>query len=376
MPVKILASKASEKVWAEINQEALSHNIKTIRSIIGPKVSLLGVVKADAYGLGLLEISKILLKCSVNALGVTNVEEGILIRKTFSEVPIVILGPSFSDYLEDALEWNLIPVVSSLELLKKLNEIAFLMGKKARVHLMIDTGMGRMGLWYEKGEDFFQELLRLESVVIEGVASHFASSDGPHLEFSKLQLSRFQDFLFRLKMMGFKVSFEHMANSSALLRLPDSFFNMVRIGILLYGAYPSPFLPRGDFQPVLSWKTKIAFIKEVEPGRPISYGSSFVTSRKTKVGTLPIGYSHGYDRALSNRGEVLVGGKRCPVVGRVTMDQIMIDLGPESIARVDEEVVLLGTQGEQEMTLEELAEKADTIPYELMCRMKVKKIYV
>jgi len=370
------SAKITEKVWVEISRDAITQNVKNIRRIIGSGVSLLAVVKADGYGLGLQEISRVLWESGVDAFGVSNIQEGIDLRRNFPKVPIIILGPSFLDNVEEVLEWDLIPIVSSLELFRKLNEVASLKGKRAKVHLMVDTGMGRIGVWYEKGEEFFKELLRMESVKIEGIASHFSSSDKQDLDFSKMQLGRFQDFLFRWNVMGFESPLRHIANSGAMMRLPESFFDMVRIGILLYGISPSRWVPRNEFQAAISWKTRIAFIKEVEPGRTISYESSFVVGKKTKIATLPVGYAHGYDRSLSNIGEVLIRGRRSPVVGKVTMDQIMVDLGPESQAKVGDEAVLIGSQGQEEVTLEEMAQKADTIPYELMCRLNVKKIYV
>ncbi len=369
-------TSTSEKVWIEISRSALTHNVKRIRSILGPMVALLSVVKADAYGLGLENISKILWQAGANSFGVTDVKEGLLLRKILPEASILILGPSFSDNMEDILEYKLVPMISSLDLLRRLNEVAHSKQKKAQVHLMIDTGMGRIGLWYEKGDDFFKELLKLEAIEIQGVASHFASSDGQDLEFSKLQLQRFLEFLFKLKVMGFEIPIQHMANSAALMRLPESFFNMSRIGILMYGVYPSPWTPKDDFKAVFTWKTRVAFIKEIEEGRTVSYGSTFVAKNKTKIATLPVGYSHGYDRRLSNGGEVLIGGRRCPVVGRVTMDQIMVDLGLESSVKVDDEVVLIGSQGQERITLEEMAQKIDTVPYEIMCGLKVKKLYI
>lgn len=370
------SAKITENVWIEVRRDAVTHNVRLIRKIVGPGVSLLAVVKADGYGLGLLEISRILWESGVDAFGVSNVQEGILLRQHFPKVPILVLGPSFLDNVEEILEWDLVPIVSSLELFRKLNEVASMRGKQVKAHLMVDTGMGRIGLWYEKGEEFFKELLRLESVKIEGVASHFASSDKQDLDFSKTQLGRFRDFLFRWNVMGFEVPVRHIANSGAMMRLPESFFDMVRIGLLLYGISPSPWVEKSEFRSAITWKTRIAFIKEVEPGRTISYESSFIADRKTKIATLPVGYAHGYDRGLSNRGEVLIRGRRCPVLGKVTMDQIMVDLGPESQDRVNDEVILVGIQGQEELTLEEMARNAQTIPYELMCRLKVKKVYI
>lgn len=369
-------AKGTEKVWVEVSREALTHNVHCVRKIIGPNVSLLAVVKADAYGMGLKDISRILWEAGADFFGVANIQEGIALRNYFPKVPILILGPSFIDNIEDILDQDLQPIVSSLELLRKLNEAALLRGKRAKVHLMMDTGMGRIGLWYEKGEEFFKRLQEMKSLEICGVASHFASADSKNLDFAYLQLSRFQEFLFKLKVMGIEIPYQHIANSSAVIRIPESVLNMVRVGLILHGIAPSPWVPRDGFRPAISWKTKVAFIKEVEPGRTISYGGTFVATNKTKIATLPVGYSHGYDRTLSNRGEVLVGGLRCPVVGRVTMDQIMVDLGPDSSVKVDDEAVLVGVQGEQEITFEEMAEKSDTIPYELMCHLKVRKIYV
>lgn len=368
--------KTSEKVWLEIHRDALKFNARRIRQIIGADVFLLAMVKADAYGLGLLEISRELRDCGVSGFGVSNIEEGVLLRKQFSTVPILITGPSFLDNIEGILQSNLIPFVASLDLLRKLNEVALLKSKKAKVHLMIDTGMGRLGIWHEKGEDFFKELLKLKNIELEGVASHLATADSKEEEFVHVQLKRFQDFLFKLKVMGCEIPLKHIANSSAILKFPDSFFNMVRVGLLFYGIYPSEHVPKDQFKPVLSWKTRIAFIKEVEPGRTVSYGATFVADQKTRIATLPVGYFHGYPRSLSNRGEVLVNGERCRVVGRVTMDQIMVDLGPESQAKVDEEVILAGAQGDQSITFEEMAEKAGTIPYEILTRLKVKKVWV
>ncbi|MBI1882975.1 MAG: alanine racemase [Chlamydiae bacterium] len=374
MPLKTLIQK-KEKVWLEIDGKMIGYNVSWIRQWVGSQVSLLGVVKADAYGLGVLEISKVLLENGAHPLGVTNVQEGIYVKKHFPQASVVILGPSFLDHVEEILEWDLVPMASSLEFLKRLNEVALVQGKSAKVHLMMDTGMGRIGLWYEKGEEFFKALTAFKAITIEGVASHFASSDEENLDFSKLQLKRFQEFLFQLKVMGFEVGLRHMANSAALLRMPDSFLNMVRPGILLYGIYPSSFCPRKELKTALSWKTRIAFIKEVERGRTVSYGSTFVASSKTKIATLPVGYCHGYDRQLSNQGEVLIDGRRCRVVGRVTMDQIMVDLGFHSPAKVGDEAVLVGKQGDEEVTFEELAERAQTIPHELLSRLKVQKYY-
>lgn len=368
--------KIEDKVWLEIRQDAITHNVKALRQCLGSDVALLAVVKADGYGLGILEVSRILWESGVDFFGVSNIQEGIQLRSYLPKVPILVLGPSFLDNIEQVLDWDLIPMVSSLELLKKLNTEAMMRGKKAKVHLMIDTGMGRIGLWYEKGEPFFKELLKLEALEIQGVASHFASADQKNLEFSKLQLHRFQEFFFKLNVMGLQVPICHMANSSAVLRLPQSHLNMVRVGLMLYGVPPSPWVPRSHFRSALTWKTRIAFIKEVEPGRTISYDSTFVAHRRTKIATLPVGYAHGFDRGLSNCGEVLIRGLRFPVVGRVTMDQVMVDLGPRSEAKVGSEVVLVGSQGEEEITFGEMAEKAGTIPYEIMCRLNLRKVYV
>lgn len=365
----------TNNAWLEIDRGALVHNACTIRKMIGPGVFLLAVVKSDAYGMGLAEISSILNECGADGFGVSDVAEGSRLRELFPDARIVILGPSFLDNVEEILDKHLEPIASSMDFLRRLNDAASIRGVQADVHLMIDTGMGRIGVWHEKGEGFFRQLRECRSVSIKGVASHFAALGSRDLTFSRTQLERFNVFLTKLSDLGFQIPRAHMASSAALLRLPESRLNMVRIGILFYGIYPAPGPHRLALRPAVSWKTRIAFIKEVEPGRTISYGATYVADRRTRIATLPVGYAHGYDRSLSKKGEVLIGSRRCPVAGVVTMDQMMVDLGPASSAKVDDEAVLIGVQGAQEISLNEVAKKAGTIPYELLCRIRVSKRY-
>ncbi|MDP3979780.1 MAG: alanine racemase [Chlamydiota bacterium] len=364
-----------DKNRVEISTVALKRNAGLIQKRLHSGVQMMGVIKSDAYGLGLCQVGLSLYEAGVRSFGVGNLDEAIRLNAVLRNVCIYILGPSFLDGVQEIVEGGFIPLVSSFELFEKLNTVAAKMKVVAKVHLYIDTGMGRIELWYEKGKEFLDKLSKLEHICIEGVASHFSCIDDDHLDFSLQQIQCFEDFLSKIKQMRKDTRIVHMANSGAFLRMPESQYTMVRIGLLLYGIYPWNNAPKIPVTPVLSWKTRLAFIKIVEKGRTISYGRTFVAQHKTKIGTVPIGYYHGYSRKLSNMSEVLVGGRRVPVVGTITMDQMMIDLGMDSMDEVGDEVVLIGAQGENIISVEEMAHKIGTVPYEILCNIKGARIY-
>ena len=365
----------TQKNWIEIDTRRLRKNLKTIRKQLHSNVSLMAVVKSDAYGQGVSKIVSVLYDEGLRSFGVGNLDEAVQLRFALPEATIYILGPSFLDGAEQIIKGEFIPLVSSYALLERLNVVARQMKRKANVHLLMDTGMGRIGLWYEMGEDFIKRLGSLENVHISGIASHFSSIDCD-LDFSRQQMQHFDSFLEKLRSLLQNKYIVHTANSGALLRMKDCQYDMVRVGLLLYGIYPSNNMRSIAIEPVVSWKSQIAFIKIVEPGRSISYGHTYISEKRTKIGTIPVGYCHGYLRALSNRGEVIVSGKVVPIVGRITMDQMMLDLGIDSTAEVGDEVVLLGKQGASHISLEQLAYQADTIPYEILCNMKGARIYI
>jgi alanine racemase len=269
--------------------------------------------------------------------------------------------------------------VSSLGLAYAVNKAAERYGVKARIHLKFDTGLNRIGMHYRKAPLVFERLLPLKNIDIVGLYSHFSTSDEPDGTYARLQLKRFKKVLEHARNAGIQPRYTHIACSGALINHPESFFNMVRVGLAMYGLYPSRETPRTlDLKPVLSFKSRIVFMKNVSEGSPISYGRTFYTQRRTRIATVPVGYGDGYNRKLSNNGFVLIHGKRCPIVGVVCMDQIMVDVGGVPEARVGDIVVLYGAQGDDIITVEEIAERVGTIPYEVTCWLarRVPRVYI
>ncbi len=373
---------AGRPTVAEIDLSALSANLRLIRKRIGPGREILAVVKADAYGHGAVAVSKRLREEGVERLGVATVEEGAELREAGITAPILLLGGVFPEDLEGAVAYDLTPVVYRSEILEPLSRVARHTGRRVPVHVKVDTGMGRVGVPAERAATFIRQVVATEGIVLEGLMTHFAEADLADKSFASRQLALFESLIRDLRKMGIAVPRCHVANSAAILDFPSAFFNCVRPGLLLYGCFPSP--PEGrrggdpEVQGVLSLKTRILYIKEVPTGTPISYGRTFITRRPSRIATLPIGYADGYSRALSNRGEVLIRGKRVPVVGRVCMDLTMVDVTDALEAGSSDEAVLIGRQGEARIAAEEVAERAGTIPYEILCGIgrRVRRVYV
>jgi alanine racemase len=381
MPVNIHSPRtvAGRPTVAEIDLSALSANLRLIRKRIGPGREILAVVKADAYGHGAGAVSRRLLEEGVERLGVATVEEGAELRDAGMTAPILLLGGVFPEDLEGAVACDLTPVVYSGEILQPLGRITSRMGKRAPVHVKVDTGMGRVGVPVAEAVPFIRQVVATEGIVLEGLMTHFADADLADKSFASRQLALFESLIRDLRGSGIAVPCCHVANSAAVLDFPPAFFNCVRPGLLLYGCLPSPDLPADPgVQGVLSLKTRILYIKEVPAGTPISYGRTFITRRPSRIATLPIGYADGYSRALSNRGEVLIRGRRAPVVGRVCMDLTMVDVTDAPEAGSGDEAVLIGRQGGARITAEEVAERAGTIPYEILCGIgrRVRRVYV
>lgn len=355
-------------VWAEIDLSALERNFKFIKRQISPGVKILGVVKSDAYGHGLLPISRRLLKLGVDYLGVGNVEEAILLREDLnSKIPILILGNILPQQAGSIAKYDLTQALCNMEIANCLNREAKRRKKTIKIHLKVDTGMGRVGIWHEDALKFIRNLKKLNFLKLEGVFTHLSCADTDR-SFTDLQIRLFRKLLKKLKDEKFQIKFQHAANSAGLIGFKNSHFNLVRPGLLIYGACPKDkFIKRFDLKPVLNLKAKVIFVKRVPPGRSISYGRSYTTTENTKIATLPFGYAHGYPRSLSNKAKVLIKGKRFPIVGRVCMDQTMVDIGREMPVRIGEEAVLIGRQGKELIRVEELARLAETIPYELLC---------
>ncbi len=362
---------------AEIDLDSLDYNYSQIRRRLPKGVKMLAVVKADAYGHGAGPISKRLEKLGVEFLGVATAEEGVELRKWGVKSPILILGGIYGKEVELIFRYRLTPVVFREDSLKLLSKEALRRKKKVAIHLKIDTGMGRLGVPMDRWSLFLSELIHLPKIEVEGILSHFSMTDEDEA-YTQQQWNDFEKAVNLAREMGVSFKYLHMANSATITLFPNYLGNLVRPGIMLYGSYPSPGFQRFiQLKPVMTLKTNIHFLKWVPPGTKISYGGTFVTRRPSLIATLPIGYADGYSRRLSNRGEVLIRGKRAPVVGKVCMDFIMVDVTDIPHVSLEDEVVLIGAQGKERITVEEIADKVNSISYEIFCLIgkRVPRLY-
>lgn len=365
---------------AEINLRSLRFNLDGIRKKVGPAVHLMGIVKANAYGHGIIEIAHALNKMGIEYLGVGFLEEGILLRNHGITTPILVLGGVLGSQVEDFLEYNLDITVSSMEIADRINaEVEANGGRKPRIHLKIDTGMERLGVRWENAAQFLDHVMGLKNLEIIGIYSHFATADEKDKSFAYEQLERFRKVVDSALGMGMNIPYRHIANSGAILDIPESYCTMVRPGILLYGIYPS--LETSEcipVRPVLELKSRVVYIKEILEGMTVSYGRQFRAAGRTKIATIPIGYGDGYNRLLSNAARVLIGGKKCPVVGAVCMDQIMVDVGLDMNVHVGDDVTVIGEEGGEKVAAWDLAVLMKTIPYEVLTNIaaRVPRFYL
>lgn len=356
--------------WVEIDLGALRHNFLQARERMSPGTRAVGVVKSDAYGHGMLPVARELVALGVELLAVSKYWEACELRDSGIEVPIIVLLGLEPEEMRDAIRRDIRPVVFRRDHARQLSEAALIEGIPARVHLKIDTGMGRLGVPWEQAGRFLEELTALPGIRLEGALSHFAAADEADKTYSHHQVRRFRDTLRILSERGHPLRYAHIANSAGLLDLPAAHFQLVRLGIMLYGSQPSQDLHApAHLLPVMSFKSKILQLKEVPAGQYIGYGRTYVAGRRSWIATIPVGYDDGYPRLLSNRGLVLVRGERAPVVGRVSMSMITVDVSHIDQVAEDDEVVLLGAQGKERILAEEIAELCGTIPYEIFCRM-------
>ena len=361
----------------EVDLGALEYNYRQIRKRIPEDVKLLAVVKADAYGHGAIPVSLRLEKLGVEYLGVAIPEEGVELRKGGVKTPILVLGGIFGEEVDQIFRFRLTPVIFGKDSLKILSREAERRRRKVKVHLKVDTGMGRLGVPLNLWPDFLREVRRFPKVEAEGILSHFSMTD-EEKGFTQNQWRAFQGAVAIAQKLGISSRYLHMASSATLTAFPGYSARLVRPGIMLYGSYPSPtFRTLIPLKPVMTLKTRIHFLKSVPPGTRISYGGTFKTKRNSLIATLPIGYADGYSRHLSNQGEVLIRGKRAPVVGKVCMDFIMVDVTDIPRASVGDEVILMGCQGKEQITPEAIAEKINSISYEVLCSIgkRVPRIY-
>ena len=359
--------------FVEINLAVLTANYQAIQRAVGER-KVMVVVKANAYGHGLVRVAQHLQGLGVAYLAVAYLEEAVLLRASGISVPVLVLGGIALAQIDHFIEYDVTITASSIENLQAIEARAAALGRRAKVHLKIDTGMGRVGVQYAEAEPFLALALRCKNCQIEAIYTHFANSDSAELTHANQQLDRFNQLCQFFPQRGLPMPLRHAANSGAILQMPSAYFDMVRAGIMFYGVYPDTATRQTiAIKPALTWKTQVVYSKLLPPHYPVSYGSTWVSEQPAQVVTLPVGYGDGYFRALSNKAQVVLGGKRYPIVGRVCMDQMMVRVDRD--VRVGERVVLLGEGG---ISAETLAQWAGTIPYEILTNIntRVPRIYV
>ena len=361
--------------YAVVSRGRLRANLAAVKALAGP-ARVMAVLKANAYGHGLEAVARCLAP-EADAFGVALVEEGIALRRLGIGNPVLVMGGVWTRQIPLFLEHGLTFTAPSIARLRDIEAAAAAAGATAKVHLKIDTGMERIGVHHYSAEGLLDAAARSPHVEVEGIYTHFANADAEDLSHSRLQLERFHEVLRFYERRSLPVPVRHAANSAALLRMPEATLDMVRPGILLYGVYPFPGAPRVvEVRPALSWRSRVVYFKVVEAGSPVSYGSTWRSDHRVRLVTVPVGYGDGYFRSLSNRAEVVLRGRRRPVVGRVCMDQVMVNIEWGEAWNGDE-VVLIGEQGEARVTVEELAGWAGTIPYEILTAInaRVPRLY-
>ena len=375
--------------FAEINLKALKHNLQNLKTITEPTTGIMAVIKADAYGHGAIPCAKAAVDSGVDYLGAGIIEEGIELRENGITEPILILGSIFPDEVADLVHHDLATILCTPHLAKALAKEAEKQGKIVNVHIKVDTGMNRLGVLPENLLPLVETISNLPALKLEAISTHFSSADDEDTSITTQQIELFHKTLSELQKAGVTMPpLTHLANTSALFRFPESRSKMVRPGLILYGALPSPVLNSvvqevcqkenlQNFQPVMQWKSKIILLKSVQKGQPLSYSRKHFTQKGSLIATLPIGYADGLHRNLSNNMDVLIKGKRAPQVGTICMDMILIDVTEVPDVQMGDEVVIFGKQGEEEISIEELAKKSNTIPYEILCNVgkRVPRVY-
>ena len=361
----------------EVDLARLAKNYRAIRDKVVP-AKMMPILKANAYGHGLVQVARLMETLGADYLGVAVMEEGIMLREQGIHAPILVLGGILGNQLPYFIQHNLTITASSVDKLWHVDEVAEQLGMVAKVHLKIDTGMERIGVHYYSAESLLETTLQCKHIDVEGIFSHFAKSDSADLSYSRLQLERFQEVLsFYEKHALSPPRYRHMANSGGILQLPEAYFDIVRPGLLLYGVYPSPEITRSvAVQPALSWKSRVVYFKVIQPGHPVGYDSTWESDHMVRAVTVPVGYGDGYFRSMSHQAEVIIRGKRYPVVGTISMDQIVVNIEWDT-AYNDDEVILIGEMGAEQINAEMLATWAGTIPYEIMTNIntRVPRVY-
>lgn len=377
----MISLKDFRPVWVEINLDNLAHNLREVRRLVGAKVIITSVIKADGYGHGAVVIAKTLLDNGNDRFAVATLSEAIELRKSGIKEDILILGytPEYQDKF--ILENNITQTIYNIDDAKAISEVAKQLGKTAKIHLKIDTGMGRLGFLPEA--DSIEEIVnifKLPNLYVEGIFSHFAKADEANKEPTIIQFERFNWVIKELEKKDIKIPIKHIANSAAIIDLPEYYLDMVRAGIMLYGLYPSEQVKKDkvNLKPVMTLKASISNVKTVKAGEGISYGHKFVTDSITKIATLPIGYADGFTRLLNHKAKVSIKGKRVPIVGNICMDQCMANVSSLENVKIGDTVTLFGDGSMDEPSVDEIADILGTISYEIVCMIskRVPRVYI
>ena len=356
------------RICAYINSDAVVHNIKKIRAAVKPGTILMPVIKADGYGHGAVDMARLTMPFA-DYFAVAIIEEAMALRENGIDRPILLLGYTPPEFFETAVKNNVTVTIFTPEDAKMLSIAAQKLGMTAKMHVAVDTGMRRIGFTPDKkSADIVKEISSLKAVNLEGVFTHFATADEADKTFSRVQAERFEIFRKMLEERGVKIEIYHASNSAAIMELRDYNFDMVRPGIILYGLYPSDEVDRKtlDLKPVMELETHVVYVKDIKKGDTVSYGRTYTADKDMRVATIPVGYADGYPRLASNKGRVIINGKYAPIVGRVCMDQFMVDVTDIDV-KVGDVAILIGHQGECSVTADELAKHAQTINYEIVC---------
>ena len=368
------------RIQAVINLDNIRHNVSAMKSLVDENKKMLAVIKADAYGHGAVEVGRALDDLA-DYYAVAFLDEGIELRKAGIDKPILILGYTDpSDYM-DLMRWDIRPAMYDVDEAQQLSDDAVSMGKRAKIHIKVDTGMGRIGFTCDDdGVDNIEKIWKMPGIEIEGIFTHYAKADEYDKTAANGQLEKFRWINDRLAERGIHIPVRHISNSAGIMEMDNSDFDMVRSGIVTYGMYPSEEVDKSiaDLRPAMSLTSKVIFVKDVKAGTGIGYGWSYIADHDIKVATVSAGYADGYPRAQSNKGRVIIHGQYAPIIGRVCMDQFMVDVSHIDGVKVRDDVILIGRDGDKEISVEEVAEPANSFNYELVCNIgrRVPRVYV
>lgn len=364
------------RVWAEVNLQILKENYFKLKTYTQREI--MPIVKADAYGHGVIPVVKTLIACGAKWFGVALLEEALEIKAVFPDVTVMIIGATDPQESDTVVKEEIIPAIFSFEQAQALSVAAVRLQKTAKLHIKVDTGMGRIG--FRPGDEAeVLKIANLPNLLIEGIFTHFATVDQKDLSFAREQLNTFESFCAKLRAAGLTIPIRHAANSAGIIQFPESHFELVRLGISLYGLPPSGQIGgEVGLEPVMAWKTKVTHVKSISKGETVSYGRTFQAAYETRVATIPVGYADGLRRALSNQGEVLIQGRRSTIIGRVCMDQTMLEVTRIPGVKVGDLVTILGKDGYEQLTATEMADWMGTISYEVICGIskRVPRVYI